>query len=194
MIGISFGKMAPLSEEFRPRAMTLPSKQKQQNGDGEQSPGHVVDTHSIARSLKHSTSLDITTAASLDLKNEAKVLVLYTGGTIGMVRNHAGVLVPEAAAMEAGLRRIVTMHDEQYSQMRFGGGGPGGVAPGGPLPLVLPSVPGHKRVVYTIYEYVQYLHYLQYLQYLHYLQYLQYVFTSSSTVYPGTTPCWTAAT
>ena len=93
--------MAPLSEEFRPRAMTLPSKQKQQNGHGEQSPGHVVDTHSIARSLKHSTSLDITAAASLDLKNEAKVLVLYTGGTIGMVRNHAGVLVPEAAAMEA---------------------------------------------------------------------------------------------
>ena len=29
MIDISFGKMAPLSEEFRPRAMTLPSKQKQ---------------------------------------------------------------------------------------------------------------------------------------------------------------------
>ena len=179
MIDISLGKMAPLSEEFRPRATTLPSKQKQQNGHGEQSPGQVVDTHSIARSLKHSTSLDITTAASLDLKNEAKVLVLYTGGTIGMVRNHAGVLVPEAAAMEAGLRRIVTMHDEQYSQMRFGGGGPGGVAPGGPLPLVLPSVPGHKRVVYTIYEYAYYL---------------QYVFTSSSTVYPGTTPCWTAAT
>ena len=180
---ISFVKMAPLSEEFRPRAMTLPSKQKQENGHGDTgSPGHVVDTHSIARSLKHSTSLDITTAASLDLKNEAKVLVLYTGGTIGMVRNHAGVLVPEAAAMEAGLRRIVTMHDEPYSQMRFGGGGPGGVAPGGPLPLVLPSVPGHKRVVYTIYEYVHYLQYQHYLQYLHYL------------LCPGMTPCWTAAT
>ena len=182
---ISFVKMAPLSEEFRPRAMTLPSKQKQENGHGDTgSPGHVVDTHSIARSLKHSTSLDITTAASLDLKNEAKVLVLYTGGTIGMVRNHAGVLVPEAAAMEAGLRRIVTMHDEPYSQMRFGGGGPGGVAPGGPLPLVLPSVPGHKRVVYTIYEYVHYLCTIPTLSKI----------STISTLYPGTTPCWTAAT
>ena len=31
----------------------------------------------------------------IDLKNESKVLVLYTGGTIGMVRNYEGVLVPE---------------------------------------------------------------------------------------------------
>mgnify|MGYP002051453994 CR=1 FL=1 len=117
---------------FRQRSKTLPSKQHSCNGhslqNGQSSPGHVVDTNSIARSLKHSTSVDLATSVSLDLKNESKVLVLYTGGTIGMVRNHAGVLVPEANAMEANIRRIVTMHDEQYSQMRFGGGGAGGVA------------------------------------------------------------------
>ena len=142
---------------FRQRSKTLPSKKHSCNDhslqNGLSSPGHVVDTNSIARSLKHSTSVDLATSVSLDLKNESKVLVLYTGGTIGMVRNHAGVLVPEANAMEANIRRIVTMHDEQYSQMRFGGGGAGGVAPGDLLPLVLPGVPGHKRVIYTICEY-----------------------------------------
>ena len=80
-----------------------------------------------------------------------------------MVRNHEGVLVPEvryiflshlcidrvsqANAMEANIRRIVTMHDEAYSKMRFG------EKCGADLPLVLPMVPGHKRVIYTIYEY-----------------------------------------
>ena len=49
--------------------------------------------------------------------------------------------------MEANIRRIVTMHDETYSNMRFGDKFPGS------LPLVPPVVPGHKRVIYTIYEY-----------------------------------------
>ena len=87
------------------------------------------------------------------------------------------------ALMEAGLRRIVTMHDEQYSQMRFGGGGPGGVAPGGPLPLVLPSVPGHKRVVYTIYEYAHYLQYLQYLPTISTVWLLKMKFVLSSPIF-----------
>ena len=49
-------------------------------------------------------------------------------------------------SIEANIRRIVTMHDEKYSSMRFGG-------KFADLPLVLPIVPGHKRVIYTIYEY-----------------------------------------
>ena len=64
-----------------------------------------------------------------------------------MVRNTAGVLVPEPNAMEANIRKIVTMHDENYSRERFSD------RVLGPLPLVLPNVPGHKRVIYTIYEY-----------------------------------------
>ena len=40
---------------------------------------------------------DFQSAVHIDLKNESKVLVLYTGGTIGMVRNYQGVLVPEVA-------------------------------------------------------------------------------------------------
>ena len=49
-------------------------------------------------------------------------------------------------AMEANIKRNVTMHDEAYSKMRFGD-------KFADLPLVLPMVPGHKRVIYTIYEY-----------------------------------------
>ena len=45
-------------------------------------------------------------------------------------------------------RRIVTMHDEEYSRVRFGD-----EFEGGTLPLVLPAVPRMKRVVYTISEY-----------------------------------------
>ena len=77
-------------QEFRPRSMTLPSKQNGTTGvpgqNGQGSPGHV-DTNSIVRSLKHSRSVDLATSVSLDLKNESKVLVLYTGGTIGMINN-----------------------------------------------------------------------------------------------------------
>ena len=82
--------------------------------------------------------------------NESFVLVLYTGGTIGMVRNSEGALSPAAHAMEAKIRQTCTMHDEEYSQDRFGhlAG-----ETGKKLPLVLPQVPDHQRVVYTIYEY-----------------------------------------
>ena len=76
---------------------------------------------------------------------------------LGMVRNSAGVLVPQPNAMESRIRKIVTMHDEDYSrvsrcrislccrvgdgdfpplQLRFGNGDIDA------LPLVLPPVPG----------------------------------------------------
>jgi L-asparaginase/Glu-tRNA(Gln) amidotransferase subunit D len=42
-----------------------------------------------------SFSLDFEKSVSLDVKNESKVLVIYTGGTIGMVRNEQGVLAPQ---------------------------------------------------------------------------------------------------
>ena len=43
---------------------------------------------------------DFQSAVHIDLKNESKVLVLYTGGTIGMVRNFEGVLVPEVSPIQ----------------------------------------------------------------------------------------------
>ena len=90
-----------------------------------------------------------------DQRNESKVLVLYTGGTIGMVRNNEGVLAPAPNSLEAKVRSTCTMHDEEYfSHRKFG------VQKLSKterkeilLPLVLPHVPGHRRVIYSIYEY-----------------------------------------
>lgn len=81
-----------------------------------------------------------------------------------MTRNEEGALSPKAHAMEKVIRKTITMHDENYSQMRFGHqtklatfqddddykeGGNAELL----VPLVLPQVPDHKRVVYQIYEY-----------------------------------------
>ena len=46
------------------------------------------------RLLKQSSSFDLQNVVKLDVKNESRVLVLYTGGTIGMIRNAQGALVP----------------------------------------------------------------------------------------------------
>merc|ERR1719234_1543830 len=128
--------------EIRPRSMTLPGRK---DGDSPKKPS--IDNHSVSRTLMRSGSLALDKPFQLDFKNESKVLVLYTGGTIGMVRNGAGVLVPQPNAMESRIRKIVTMHDEDYSRLRFGNGHSDA------LPLVLPPVPGKKRVIYTISEY-----------------------------------------
>ena len=40
----------------------------------------------------------------------------------GMVRNATGVLAPLPDAMERSIRRIVTMHDEEYSRVGWGAG------------------------------------------------------------------------
>ena len=47
-----------------------------------------------SRLLKQSSSFDLQNVVKLDVKNESRVLVLYTGGTIGMIRNAQGALVP----------------------------------------------------------------------------------------------------
>jgi len=111
-------------------------------------PIRPVDDNAIPRKLMHSASIDLQKAVTLDFKNESKVLVLYTGGTIGMVRNSEDVLVPQANVMEDRLRMNINMHDNDYSRIRFGS-----ITQQEKLPLVLPHVPGHKRVIYTIYEY-----------------------------------------
>ncbi|XP_037501654.1 L-asparaginase [Rhipicephalus sanguineus] len=78
--------------------------------------------------------------------NESKVLVLYSGGTIGMVRDcEGGVLRPMPQVMENRLRTFPQLHDTEYSSTRF-------TDPNKP-PLVLPCTGDPNRVVYTIYEY-----------------------------------------
>lgn len=115
-----------------------------------------VDDSTIPRKLRTSTSLDLNDCITLDDKNEAKVLVLYTGGTIGMVRNAEGALTPQPHAMEATIRATINMHDEKYSNLRFQQEIRARSSKNQDpclLPLVLPHVPNHKRVIYTIYEY-----------------------------------------
>ena len=79
-----------------------------------------------------------------------------------MTRNEEGALSPKAHAMESVIRRTITMHDEQYSRMRFGHLSKldmfhhNDSAEGKAeflVPLVLPQVPDHRRVIYAIYEY-----------------------------------------
>ncbi|XP_037343005.2 L-asparaginase-like [Pungitius pungitius] len=47
--------------------------------------------------------------------SEVKVLVIYTGGTIGMTPKD-GVLAPEANAFVEGLRKMPMLHDEEYAK------------------------------------------------------------------------------
>ncbi|XP_058808958.1 L-asparaginase 1-like isoform X2 [Phymastichus coffea] len=70
-------------------------------------------------------------------KPEGRVLVLYTGGTIGMVRNKEGALVPKPNTLVKNLRKYPNLHDKQYAEDRFGPMGP----------LVLP------RIIYNVLEY-----------------------------------------
>jgi lysophospholipase len=73
----------------------------------------------------------------------SKVMVLYTGGTIGMVRNQDDVLVPAKHALENNLRELKTLHDAKFARevLRYEG------------MLVLPSIPDVKRIAYAIEEY-----------------------------------------
>ncbi|XP_018300054.1 L-asparaginase 1 [Mycetomoellerius zeteki] len=77
-------------------------------------------------------------------EQEGHVLVLYTGGTIGMMRNEQGVLMPLANAFIKNLRKYPQLHDREYAEKRFGAMGP----------LVLPvTATDSRRVVYNVFEY-----------------------------------------
>ncbi|XP_071353796.1 60 kDa lysophospholipase isoform X2 [Trachinotus anak] len=78
---------------------------------------------------------------------EAQVLVLNTGGTIGMTI-HDDVLAPKANAFVKSLRKLPILHDEMYAQQTC-------------LydyyrsenTLVLPLSKDNKRIIYTVLEY-----------------------------------------
>ncbi|XP_023273043.1 60 kDa lysophospholipase isoform X2 [Seriola lalandi dorsalis] len=89
---------------------------------------------------------------------EARVLVINTGGTIGMTV-HDNVLAPQANAFVKSLRKLPILHDETYAQQTCM------YDYYGPDTLVLPAPTTHhepqfhgmnkdnKRIVYTIFEY-----------------------------------------
>ncbi|XP_063230897.1 L-asparaginase-like [Bacillus rossius redtenbacheri] len=79
------------------------------------------------------------------LEGESRVLVLYTGGTIGMLPGEEGALEPAPNKMADFIRKIPYMHDAEYAKERFG--------EGPNTPFVMPQSPGRRRVVYTLFEY-----------------------------------------
>ncbi|XP_069360524.1 L-asparaginase 1 isoform X1 [Maniola hyperantus] len=52
-------------------------------------------------------------------RNERTVLVLYTGGTIGMVKNKDGVLIPQKGAFENLIRGYPQLHDNMFWRQRL---------------------------------------------------------------------------
>uniref|UniRef100_A0A8C4EA26 asparaginase n=1 Tax=Dicentrarchus labrax TaxID=13489 RepID=A0A8C4EA26_DICLA len=78
---------------------------------------------------------------------EARVLVINTGGTIGMTL-HDNVLAPKANAFVKQMRKLPVVHDELYAQQTrlydyYGSENT----------LVLPLSKDNKRIIYTILEY-----------------------------------------
>ncbi|XP_037938737.1 L-asparaginase-like [Teleopsis dalmanni] len=102
-------------------------------------------TKSISSSLKRNTSDG--NLMTTEIK-EARVRVIYTGGTIGMMRNERNVLAPIPNALVKRIRKYPNMHDQEYAEKRFGNAA-------SMAPLVLPHVQGElRRVIYQITEYV----------------------------------------
>uniref|UniRef100_T1J509 asparaginase n=1 Tax=Strigamia maritima TaxID=126957 RepID=T1J509_STRMM len=77
-------------------------------------------------------------------RDETKILVLFTGGTIGMKKEN-DMYQPIANMMEDALRDIPWLNDKEYAKKYF--------SDQNPPPLVLPYVGENKRVIYTVYEY-----------------------------------------
>ncbi|KAK8757988.1 hypothetical protein V5799_004381 [Amblyomma americanum] len=77
--------------------------------------------------------------------DESRVLVIYTGGTIGMVKDDDGVLKPAPGILDKRLREFPQLHDPEYTKKQFGDCEK--------PPLVLPATGDPRRVIYTISEY-----------------------------------------
>ncbi|XP_047740509.1 L-asparaginase 1 [Hyalella azteca] len=92
--------------------------------------------------LNHRSSLDVLSGW---LWQESRVLIFYTGGTIGMTMNARGKLVPTPGELESRLRKYPHMHDEEYANDRF--------SMLQSPPLVLPDCREKRRVVYWVHEY-----------------------------------------
>ncbi|KAM8921190.1 60 kDa lysophospholipase isoform 2-T2 [Pelodytes ibericus] len=100
------------------------------------------------RRLSKSQSLTGSLESLNGIASEARVLVINTGGTIGMMYQNE-VLAPQANAFAKALKKLPILHDEVYAQqtklyefLDF----PENT-------LVLPFSKENKRIVYTILEY-----------------------------------------
>ncbi|XP_043224533.1 L-asparaginase-like isoform X1 [Amphibalanus amphitrite] len=109
-----------------------------------------VDASYLSKRLRRSSTLhsglDLKQLATSHVGNERRVLVLYSGGTIGMEKTADSVLAPCPGVMENKLRTYPNMHDSEYAEQRF--------RRADTAALVLPlSSTSTTRVIYTVYEY-----------------------------------------
>jgi len=128
------------------RALSHHKLDRDDSGDAcPYSPPRSVPAYPCRR-RKLSCKSGSTEATSTPCAAEARVLVLNTGGTIGMTV-HDDVLSPEPNAFLKNLRKLPILHDEVYAQQtRLYDYYPENT-------LVLPMSKEKTRVVYTILEY-----------------------------------------
>ncbi|XP_029350285.1 60 kDa lysophospholipase isoform X2 [Echeneis naucrates] len=140
MADSSFNNITPLA-----RALTQPELDLLEGNDISPTRGAPLQPW---RRRKLSSRNSFESLESLSLHSaEARVLVINTGGTIGMTI-HDNVLAPKANAFVQSLRKLPILHDETYAQQSclydyYGSENT----------LVLPVSKDRKRIVYTILEY-----------------------------------------
>ncbi|XP_051741588.1 60 kDa lysophospholipase-like isoform X1 [Ctenopharyngodon idella] len=127
-------------ETFNMEQTSVPDTSQVQTTKAKDSTDHSPKTNTPGRENqadeqhKKSVSLD-----GVGQSDEARVLVINTGGTIGMTY-HNNVLSPEPNAFVETLRKLSILHDEQYGSPQEN-------------TLVLPLSKQNKRIVYTVLEY-----------------------------------------
>ncbi|KAK7123538.1 hypothetical protein R3I93_021841 [Phoxinus phoxinus] len=113
---------------------------------------NILSQKSLCRSAvgtgRRRVSCDSSGSPDLSTDVEARVLVINTGGTIGMIL-HDGVLSPEPNALVKTLRTLPILHDEPYARRTklYECYKPEDKT------LVLPRSKQDKRIVYTFLEY-----------------------------------------
>ncbi|XP_008281682.1 60 kDa lysophospholipase isoform X2 [Stegastes partitus] len=160
MADSSFNSLTSLA-----RALSQPTLDMIEVNDSVFTTRNVQRHPSRRRKLSSCNSIEITDPVTSPSAAEARVLVINTGGTIGMTL-HDDVLAPKANAFVKGLRKLPILHDEGYAQQTCL------YEYYGENTLVLPKPAAHpdllslgpskenkrvvytnKRIVYTILEY-----------------------------------------
>ncbi|XP_029315969.1 60 kDa lysophospholipase isoform X2 [Cottoperca gobio] len=143
MADSSFNNMTSLA-----RALSQPTLDLNEMTEVEVIPPRNIQLHRCRRrKLSSCNSIESVEPLTSPSVVEARVLVINTGGTIGMTL-HDNVLAPKANAFFKSLRKLPILHDELYAQQTCLY-----QCYGSENSLVLPLSKDNKRIVYTILEY-----------------------------------------
>ncbi|XP_038206658.1 L-asparaginase 1 [Zerene cesonia] len=91
--------------------------------NGDNSDVNTTSLKVAAKVKKARSFMELSVSTSHSVKslgrNDRRVLVIYTGGTIGMVKNKEGVLIPQKGAFENLIRGYPQLHDNVYWRHRL---------------------------------------------------------------------------